>query len=168
MRTSLRGVPLALGGANEALDAGAIPLLEKDTFSTISQICLDHPIPTLYNWRGASALLRKPPRLLELQRKVSEWWNEEKVNRRARLSSFLEERFGEERTTIGNPAHGIPFTRLSQYIELLRHQNAYAMIYRVKRIESSVLKHQSLVRHGKGRPVECRAGTTNERSSMFS
>ncbi|MGL9621360.1 hypothetical protein QRQ56_25425 [Bradyrhizobium sp. U531] len=140
----------------EALEAGAIPLLEKRYFLDYFENLLGpNPIPTFYHWSEASdfvkLMLARPEQLAELQKEVFEWWLKKRISIKAQLGDFLRKQMGTcegVRSMIGNANNAVPFARTSQYLELAKHHNAYALTYRLRRIADRALRGHALVRHG--------------------
>jgi hypothetical protein len=139
----------------EALEAGAIPLVERRTFfDYYKNLFGDHPIPSFTSWadagRFAKRYIENQVELVNLQIRVLDWWLQEKEKLRRRFDVFLEDgmnfrwrgsltQFADERAAIAN--------RLWQYSELLKHHNRHALLYRTRIIAKRMLKGRSVVAH---------------------
>jgi hypothetical protein len=121
----------------EALEAGAIPLLEKRlAFDYFTELLGDHPLPTFYRWRDAagfvSDIAKSPARMDGLQRECRDWWAGYKLKLSADAGNFFHERLTAQ--TVPKP---IPLKKVNsplwQYSELLKHQTGRSLIRRAGR-----------------------------------
>jgi hypothetical protein len=122
----------------EALQVGAIPVLEKRRFMDVHRRLLgEHPLPTFYDWKHAAdfmARLRQSPQDLNaLQQQCVGWWAAYKTRLSAEIGDFLR-RLQEE-----VPDENDPFTAFWARIpgwsvfELSRHHSPRALMRRVRR-----------------------------------
>jgi hypothetical protein len=134
-------VPCSMGNINldsfrvyEALECGAIPVLEKrpglDYFRSLLGA---HPLPTFGNWRQAASFIASirgdRNALVNLHRQCIDWWTGYKQSLRKRIESFIE-------IAPGDKGGGFVHWRQSlpgwQTAELLRHHTMPAIARRVK------------------------------------
>ena len=143
--------PAPMGNVNlecyrlyEALDAGAIPIVEKRQFlDYFTKLFGDHPLPTVRNWRQARGLVRgyidDPVRLNELQQQCHDWWTSYQRQLVDRIGAFLADRAaaGDQVNPLRSRLPSMPGW---QYLELSRHQSASALYRRVARQISRVAR----------------------------
>jgi hypothetical protein len=125
--------PAPMGNANlesyrvyEALEAGAIPIVEKrlglDYFHSLLG---DHPLPTVRSWRQARKLVQRlledPQALDELQQKCFEWWKGHEAKVVEQIGLFLAERSAASEQVVPLRS-ALPSIPGWQYFELMRHQ----------------------------------------------
>jgi hypothetical protein len=134
-------VPCSMGNLNldsfrvyEALECGAIPILEKRAgLDYFSRLLGAHPLPTFSNWRLAarfiSFMLHDRDALVNLQKQCIDWWAGYKQNLRDQVERFFETPHGEEAGKYINWRHSLPGW---QSFELLRHHSMPATLRRVK------------------------------------
>lgn len=134
-------VPCPMGNVNlesfrlyEALDCGAIPIVEKRPFlDYFSQLFGPHPLPSVLNWKEAPALIRSlcadPMRLQNKQTEIREWWQQFEARVSLQVTSAVNSAVGGE-TRLDFP-RGVP-SRTHGFGELLRHHNSEALLARSK------------------------------------
>ncbi len=134
-------VPCSMGNLNldsfrvyEALECGAIPLLEKRPgLDYFSRLLGAHPLPAFGNWRQAarfiSFMLLDRNALVNLQKQCVEWWAGYKRNLGEQVESFFETPHGVETGSYISWRHLLPGW---QSLELLRHHSMPAIARRVK------------------------------------
>jgi hypothetical protein len=134
-------VPCSMGNVNlesfrvyEALECGAIPILEKRPgLDYFTRLLGSHPLPTFGNWRQAArfvASIRDDRNALgNLQKQCLAWWTGYKQSLRERIDSFLETTPGDEAGSYIHWRHSLPGW---QTAELLRHHTMPAVARRVK------------------------------------
>jgi hypothetical protein len=134
-------VPCSMGNLNldsfrvyEALECGAIPILEKRPgLDYFARLLGAHPLPTFSNWRQAArfvASMREDrSALFNLQKHCIDWWAGYKQSLRDRIGSFIETVPGEEAGSYVHWRHSIPGW---QPLELLRHHSMRATMRRVR------------------------------------
>jgi hypothetical protein len=134
--------PAPMGNANlecyrlyEALDAGAIPIVEKRMFlDYFKELLGDHPIPTVRSWHHAREIvlrhLKDPVKLNELQKQCQDWWTSYQFRMVDRIGAFLSDRAaaGDQVNPLQSRLPSIPGW---QYFELSRHQSAPAFFRRI-------------------------------------
>jgi hypothetical protein len=123
----------------EALEAGAIPILEKRlTLDYYRTLLGEHPIPTVRSWREARRLvmelIQQPARLDELQAECMTWWQNFKQSYSREVCEFLMERSADpELLTVDKLASKWGRTPSWRTIELLRHHDTRAVLRRLQR-----------------------------------
>jgi hypothetical protein len=122
----------------EALEAGAIPLLEKrPTLDYYSTLFGPHPIPTFTTWsqaaRFVAALQNSPDNLNHLQTACLTWWESHKAALRTQAGAFL------TTPSTDQPYLAHPHSKPWQYAELLRHQNVASLTWRLHRNATRLL-----------------------------
>jgi len=134
-------VPCSMGNINlesfrvyEALECGAIPILEKRPgLDYFARLLGSHPLPTFGNWRQAArfiASIRDDRNAIgNLQKQCLAWWTGYKQSLRERVESFLETTPGDEAGSYIHRRHSLPGW---QTVELLRHHTMPAVARRVK------------------------------------
>jgi hypothetical protein len=134
-------VPCSMGNLNldsfrvyEALECGAIPILEKrPTLNYFARLLGAHPLPTFSNWRQAarfiSFMLADRSALVNLQKECIDWWIGYKQSLRDQVESFFKTPHGEEAGSYIHWRHSLPGW---QSLELLRHHSIPASVRRVK------------------------------------
>ena len=144
--------PAPMGNANlecyrlyEALDAGAIPIVEKRLFlDYFKELLGDHPLPTVRSWGNAREIVRgyleDPVKLDELQQQCHDWWTSHQCRLVGRIGEFLADRAaaGGQVDPLRSRLPSIPGW---QYFELSRHQSASALYRRLARQISRVARH---------------------------
>jgi hypothetical protein len=133
-------VPCCMGNANldcyrvyEALECGAVPILEKRiSLDYFRQLLGDHPMPAFTNWRQAARFLNaiQDDRAAQdkMLQRCSSWWTAYKRTLMQNIEDFV------AKSTPSTNAvrwHG----RLPgwQVVELMRHHNAPALLRRAQR-----------------------------------
>ena len=135
----------------EALEAGAIPIVEKRLgFDYYQNLLGPNPVPAFRSWKQASLfvadILKSPERLTELQLEVMAWWRDYKTGLPSQVHDFvMVELSGERRAVAKVPARGR--FRISQFTELLKHHDASALLYRIRRLAGRLLSRQRIVAH---------------------
>ena len=134
-------VPCSMGNINlesfrvyEALECGAIPILEKRPGLDYFARLLDaHPLPTFGNWRQAASFIASirddRNALVNLQKQCVDWWAAYKQRLRERIESFIQPKPVEEADSCIHWCHSLPGW---QSVELLRHHTMPAIARRMK------------------------------------
>lgn len=134
-------VPCSMGNLNldsfrvyEALECGAIPILEKrPTLDYFAKLLGAHPLPTFSNWRQAARftafILADRYALVNLQKQCIDWWTDYKQSLREQVESFFKTPHGEEAGSYINRRYSLPGWRS---FELLRHHSMLAIARRLK------------------------------------
>ena len=133
-------VPAAMGNVNlecwriyEALEVGAIPILEKrPTMDYFSLMWGKHPIPTVSSWKEArrfvSGIMASSNALDALQTECMNWWAAKQDEWTENILLFIQKLDRMEGPTGAGDfvyrSHRVPGW---QFIELLRHHNLPAM-----------------------------------------
>jgi hypothetical protein len=150
--------PCPMGNVNlesfrvyEALECGAIPVLEKRLgFDYFHNLLGDHPMPTFQNWRQAAqfiANLRSDSDALNrLHSQCVEWWKGYKNQLTTRIERFLAAPAGEEAGPYIHWRWSIPG---AQAAELMRHHTVPALMRRVK-VQSRRVLHEGKLRKTTG------------------
>ena len=120
----------------EALEAGSIPIIEKRLFLNYFRSVLgENPIPLVSRWSDAAklidGLLRTPERLVALQAACAEFWVTYKLSLRRDIQAFIERNAALPNG--GRMYSPLVTHRIYAYFELLRHHNAGAVIWRIRR-----------------------------------
>jgi hypothetical protein len=118
----------------EALECGAIPVLEKrPSLDYFRRLLGAHPVPTFSNWRQAARfiafMLADRNALANLQKQCIDWWTGYKQSLREQVENFFETPHGEEAGSYISWRHSLPGW---QSFELLRHHSIPASVRRVK------------------------------------
>ncbi len=132
--------PSGMGNVNlecwriyEALEAGAIPILEKrPTLDYFTQMWGKHPLPTVRSWKEAhrfiTEMMTSSKELDRLQSECTNWWVANQEEWTEDIGHFIREIEPAQHPLGVNdfvyPWHGIPGW---QFIELLRHHNLSAL-----------------------------------------
>ncbi len=145
--------PCPMGNVNmecyrvyEALECGAIPVLEKRfRFDYFRNLWGDHPVPTFSSWKEASRwishMLDRPEEIDVLQRRCTKWWSNYKKSYSVSLGEFLAERSATDTVATVDDIVLPKFRRPGwQARELLRHHNAGALRRRVTRQAARMMK----------------------------
>ena len=122
----------------EALEAGAIPLLERRWLMDAHRSLLgNHPLPTFPNWKMAASFVQSmwndKQALDQLQAECLSWWQSYKANLTAEAVAFV------DRLWVDIPSSNSQFVRGYAHLpgwfvfELLRHHSAGALRRRVMR-----------------------------------
>jgi hypothetical protein len=117
----------------EALECGAIPLLEKRVFfDYFTGLFDDHPLPTFINWQQAAkfvASIHADTRAQsELQQQCLAWWHGYKAKLSLRVEDFVAVTAGSKPESALNWQYRIPGW---QTLELLRHQTLSTLSRRI-------------------------------------
>lgn len=151
-------VPCPMGNVNlesfriyEALECGAIPILEKRVgFDYFQHLLGDHPMPTFRSWSAAARFLagicEDRAALDRLQSQCVEWWDRYKSQLTARIEEFLAAPAGEEAGAYIHWRRAIPG---SQAAELTRHHTVPALLRRIK-VQSLRVLHEGKLRKTTG------------------
>ena len=130
----------------EALECGAIPLLEKQWFMEVHKSLLgSHPLPTFSSWSKAADFVREtikdPAALDQLQAECLAWWHSYKLALTADVVSFTERHWEKP------PGSKSEFVKWYGRIpgwalfELARHHNVSAFRRRVVRHVRRLIEH---------------------------
>jgi len=134
-------VPSPMGNVNlecfrmyEALECGAIPILEKRIgLDYFTHLLGEHPMPSFTNWRKAArfveAIRNDRAALDRLQLKCFQWWIDYKSRLHDRISDFFEHPPVNESGNYVRWQRAIPG---SQVVELMRHHTVPALARRVR------------------------------------
>jgi hypothetical protein len=134
-------VPSSMGNVNlecfrvyEALECGAIPILEKRIgLDYFRGLLGEHPMPAFANWGGAARFLREIGRdraaMDRLQVECVAWWSGYKRVLQERMVRFVDAPAGEEAGGFVSWRRGLPG---AQAVELMRHHTAQALARRVR------------------------------------
>ena len=130
----------------EALESGAIPLLEKRVFfDYFAGLFGEHPLPTFTSWRQAAqfvASVRADSQALnQLQQQCSAWWSGYKATLSARVENFFA-------ATANSPAESALRWQYQipgwQAVELLRLQTLQTLLRRVSLQATRLLRERRL------------------------
>jgi Exostosin family len=121
----------------ESLEAGCIPILERRSFVHYHERLLrDPPLIFVRSWREARqkmlALAEDHTKLDLLQRKMYEWWLDFKKDLKTRVTALADMGFS-QRGTPGVRVRPVAVIPGWHYAEMLRHQSATALLWRVQR-----------------------------------
>jgi hypothetical protein len=117
----------------EALEAGAIPILEKrPTLDYFTQMWGKHPLPAVKSWKEAHGfitnMMASSRELDSLQEACTNWWATKQEEWTEGIRLFIHEaELAKHPSGVGDfvyPWHGVPGW---QIIELLRHHNLPAL-----------------------------------------
>jgi hypothetical protein len=148
-------VPCPMGNVNldtfrvyEALECGAVPILEKrSTLDYFAELFGNHPLPTFLRWTDAAqavALWRDNPEELErLRQTCMQWWSSYKTRLQSRIQEFLERTSLPESAPFVSSWHSVPGWRAG---ELLRHHSVGAIWRRASVMTSRIVRRQKLRR----------------------
>jgi len=133
-------VPSPMGNVNldcfrtyEALECGAIPILEKHMgFDSFTNLLGSHPLPTFTNWNQAARFLttikNDQTALISLQNECSAWWARYKKSLTESISKFVAAPPGEDAGSFVRWTRSVPG---SQAVELMRHHSMPALVRRL-------------------------------------
>jgi len=80
----------------EALESGAIPIVEKNPIDYFKLLLGDYPFPSVKSWDNAPFLINKllanPERLEKLRVKCHIWWNNYKASLKQKIKNFINEK----------------------------------------------------------------------------
>ena len=151
-------VPCPMGNVNlesfriyEALESGAIPILEKRLgFDYFRDLLGGHPMPTFSSWPQAAQFLTgvrgDRAALDRLQAQCVEWWASYKNQLTVRIGEFLASPAGEATGPYIRWRRAIPG---SQAAELMRHHTVPALMRRIK-VQSLRVLHEGKLRKTTG------------------
>jgi len=129
----------------EALEAGAIPIVEKQLFMDVYRNLLGkHPIPTFSDWNKAAGFvtsMHADPRALDqLQTECAVWWTGYKSELTSRIQSSVERLWNDPPSSAGEFVYA--YTQIPGWplIELLRHHSLPAVKRRIFRQITRLLK----------------------------
>jgi len=134
-------VPCPMGNVNlesfrlyEALDCGAIPIVERRPFlDYFTQLFGPHPLPSVCHWEEARSVIHSlcsdPVRLQDKQVEIREWWRQFETRVSNQVNSALNAAVG--RKTRMHFAAGVP-SRIRGFGEMLKHQNGPTLLARSK------------------------------------
>jgi hypothetical protein len=131
----------------EALECGAIPLLEKRAFfDYFTRLFGSHPLPTFTSWpqaaRFVASIRADSIALNKLQQACLSWWHSYKPTLSTQIESFF------AATAVDAPESSLNWQyRMPgwQTVELLRHQTLSTLSRRV-RLQSARLMHERRLR----------------------
>lgn len=158
--------PCPMGNVNlecwrvyEALECGAIPVLEKrSSLDYFHELFGDHPIPTFSSWKAARSamcdFMLDSEQLNKLQQECRTWWAAYQPRLADDLQKFLRERSSVMKEVSESD---VVFPRFYspawQYRELLRHHSAGASLRRVYlQIQRVVGQRRLRIAHGGATP----------------
>ena len=134
-------VPCPMGNVNlesfrlyEALDSGAIPILERRPWlDYFTRLFGPHPLPSVCNWMEARSVMEtfrsNPERLRNKQVEIREWWRQWETKVSRQVTEAI-------RMTRGRKARmdfaGTVPSRFRGACELLRHHNDVALLARTQ------------------------------------
>lgn len=136
--------PCPMGNVNlecfriyEALEAGAVPLLERRfRFDYYNRLLGDHPLPTFDSWRSAARFVAdtssRTGATNALQDACVRWWREYKQILSTEIGDYFRERLA---SPLGVQAsdYGRLNNPIFQCMELLKHQTGRAILRRIRR-----------------------------------
>jgi hypothetical protein len=130
----------------EALECGAIPLLERRVFfHYFAGLFGDHPLPVFTHWRQAAefavSIRNDSPALSRLQQQCIDWWRDYKATLGARIESFF------AATANATPQSALQWQyRVPgwQTAELLRHQTLSTVSRRASLQATRMLRQRRL------------------------
>lgn len=134
-------VPCPMGNVNlesfrlyEALDSGAVPIVERRRFlDYFTQLFGPHPLPSVREWKEAPSVINSfcsdPVRLQNKQDEIQEWWRQLEGHVSNRVTSAINTVVGRQDRM--NFATGIPL-RITGFCEMLKHHNGAAYVARTK------------------------------------
>ena len=123
----------------EALEAGAIPILERRlTLDYYRDLFGEHPLPTFSSWRSAAhyakAMWERPAELDRLQTDVTHWWREKRGALQRQTQEFVQQGLsGHFRNDLARwrPKGGLAHV-LWQGSQLTRHNTVGSLIWRAR------------------------------------
>ncbi len=134
-------VPCPMGNVNlesfrlyEALDCGAIPIVERRPFlDYFTELFGRHPLPSVRDWKEARSLIQllcsDPVRLQNKQDEIREWWRQFETHVSKQVASVINAAVGQKtRMTF---VAGVP-SRMQGFGEMLKHHNGQAILARSK------------------------------------
>ncbi|HCN78222.1 MAG TPA: hypothetical protein DIT13_13630 [Verrucomicrobiales bacterium] len=134
-------VPCPMGNVNldsfrlyEALDAGALPIVERRPWlDYFTRLLGNHPLPSVTSWRHAAVLMRSFVRDKEAldrkQAEIQDWW--ERVQ--CRLGFKLAEVLQESCDSVSRPLAAAPLPGMMRSRwEMLMHHNRHALLARLQ------------------------------------
>jgi hypothetical protein len=145
--------PCAMGNVNlecyrpyEALQAGAVPILEKRIgLDYFRGLLGEHPMPTFTTWPEAARFVMRMKADFAAQDRLiaqcAEWWTGYKRDLSARIAQFVQESHGPE---LGSAVHWQRSIPGSQAFELLRHHSTPAMLRRAKLLVTRISRDGKL------------------------
>ena len=133
----------------EALECGSIPIVEKRlTMDYFRELLGEHPIPTVRSWPEARTFIQQmlgnAGEIDALQERCLSWWDGYKQSYREQVIEFVSRRAADPEPVQGpimGKAYSIPGWRA---VELLRHHDANAVMRRVRKQVTRVLRQGKL------------------------
>jgi Exostosin family len=118
----------------EALESGAIPIVERRaTLDYFTKLLGPNPVMEIRSWASARDKIRSlaadPPRLNQLQREISSWWDVHKQTVKDKISHFVISRV-DSASSDASAVKWIYNLPCWQLIELARHHSGPAMLRR--------------------------------------
>ena len=120
---------------------------ERST-NSFRELLGEHPIPTVRSWLEARTLIEqmlgKPGEIDALQERCLSWWDDYKQSYREQVIEFVSRRAADPepvKEPIMGKAYSIPGWRA---VELLRHHDANAVMRRVQKQVTRVLRQGKL------------------------
>lgn len=133
-------VPCPMGNVNlesfrlyEALDAGAIPIVERRPWlDYYTHLLGEHPLPAVNHWHEAPGLMKSlmvdAAALDRRQSEIREWWKTFEADLKQRLSGLLESSMG----SMARPLAEVKWpSRGRGFWEMLKHHNGVAISRRL-------------------------------------
>jgi hypothetical protein len=129
-------VPCPMGNVNletfrlyEALDSGAIPIVERRHWlDYFTELFGPHPLPSVRNWMEAPALINSlrsdRVRLCDKQIEIREWWQRLEKRISTEVTSIISRATAQKARMTFAPSAP---SRLSGICEMLKHHNATAL-----------------------------------------
>lgn len=131
------------------LEAGAIPILERKPLMDVHRRLLGkHPLPTFSNWKMAAsfveAMWADKVALDQLQKECLTWWETYKKTLAEDLSKFVDRLWQNHPSGVDEFIHG--YARIPGWPmwELLRHHSVPALVRRIKRQSSRLIRQGKL------------------------
>lgn len=132
-----------------ALEAGAIPLLERQPFMDVHRRLLGkHPLPTFSNWNKAAAFVVEmwadKKALDQLQSECLLWWASYKKNLSEEAVHFVDRLSNNHPSSVSEFIRG--YARIPGWpmLELMRHHSLPALRRRIKRQAIRILKQRKV------------------------
>jgi hypothetical protein len=133
----------------EALEVGAIPLLEKRWSMDVHKSLLGpHPLPTFSSWKQAAdfvrQLIKQPEALDQLQAECLEWWSCYKCDLTRDVETFVERHWQKPPTSEEEFVRWYGKLPGWVFLEVLRHHSASALRRRMVRQARRLIEHGRL------------------------
>ncbi len=139
-------VSLETGRPYAALEAGAIPILERRALIDVHfRLLGKHPLPTFSNWKKAASFVDSmwadKDGLDQLQHECLIWWTRYKKELSEEAYSFILRLWQDVPSNIGQFIRWYAHIPGWSMLELTRHHSPSALIRRLKRQTSRLLAH---------------------------